>query len=402
VNVVDLVIVVALVAAVAYGVRVGLLAGLASLVGLAVGGVLGVVAASFAADHAAEPLVRGTAVLVLVAGGALVGAMVGSAVGARLSRGAWHEGRVPRLIDALGGAVLGAASVLMVAWVMTSALLVPAVPAMAPVVGSSHLMSTAEGLLPGFVRSTIQSWGDRLVSETLPQVFGDVLAPPVVPAATPTPSEVEPAAEQDAAQLARASVVQINGTATACGVTVSGSGIPYAPERVMTAAHVVAGVDAPRVRHDGRSWPATVVAIDTALDVAVLAVPDLDVPTMTFDPDVAAPGERSLVVGYPGGGDITVLPASVMRAFELVGPGWDGTPDVGRDVYQVLAPVVSGYSGGPLVSEDGDVLGLVFASSKYQAGTGFAMTARAVADYASQGESATEAVATGSCQVPGT
>lgn len=399
-NLVDLVVLVALVAAVAFGVRVGLVAGLASLVGLVVGGVLGVIAASVATRYVAEPLWRGMVALALVAGGALLGTIVGTALGARLQRGAWHEERAPRLIDAIGGAVLGAASVLVVAWVMASALLVPAVPAVAPVVGASHLVTTTESLLPGFVRKGIQSWGDRLVSETLPQVFGDVLVPPAAPLPSPVPSSEPGGRGQDAAQAARASVVKVTGIATACGVSVTGSGVPYAPERVMTAAHVVAGVDDPRVRHDGRTWEAETVLIDPARDVAVLAVPGLDVPTMTFDSDGANRGERGMVVGYPAGGDLTVLPASVMRVFELVGPGWDGTPQVARDVYQVLAPVVSGYSGGPLVSEDGDVLGLVFASSKFQAGSGFALTAQAVAEDAAQGVAASEPVPSGSCQAP--
>jgi S1-C subfamily serine protease len=59
--------------------------------------------------------------------------------------------------------------------------------------------------------------------------------------------------------------------------------------------------------------------------------------------------------------------------------------------------VRSGNSGGPLVSSDGNVLGVIFAASVTDSSTGYALTANQVADAAARGRTSTDRVSTGGC-----
>src|SRR3954451_6838411 len=73
---------------------------------------------------------------------------------------------------------------------------------------------------------------------------------------------------------ARASVFKIRST-NRCGSGVEGTGFLYAPHRLMTNAHVVAGVTDPEIKDGDRTLDATVVYYNADVDVAVLNVPDL-------------------------------------------------------------------------------------------------------------------------------
>ncbi len=81
----------------------------------------------------------------------------------------------------------------------------------------------------------------------------------------------------------------------------------------------------------------------------------------------------------------------------LRGPDIYDEGTVVREVYSVRALVRSGNSGGPLVSPQGRVLGVVFAASLSDTSTGYVLTAEQVAESARGGEQATERVSTGAC-----
>ena len=71
----------------------------------------------------------------------------------------------------------------------------------------------------------------------------------------------------------KGSVVQISGIAPSCSRQIDGSGFVFAPQRVMTNAHVLAGVADPVVHAEGEAYDATPVYVDQETDIAVLAVP---------------------------------------------------------------------------------------------------------------------------------
>ena len=68
-----------------------------------------------------------------------------------------------------------------------------------------------------------------------------------------------------------------------------------------------------------------------------------------------------------------------------------------REVFSVRALIRPGNSGGPLVTSQGDVAGMVFAASVSDRETGYALTADQLAESAARGVTSDQPVATGSC-----
>jgi S1-C subfamily serine protease len=164
----------------------------------------------------------------------------------------------------------------------------------------------------------------------------------------------------------------------------------------MTNAHVVAGVDAPRVVLRDREVEASVVLYDPDLDVAILAVPGLGLPALTFDRTAQA-RQPGAVLGYPQDGPYAVAGARIRERQRLRSPDIYGEGTVLREVFSLRSEVRPGNSGGPLVSTAGRVTGVVFAASVTDSSTGYALTAEQVAQAAARGIADTAPVDTGGC-----
>lgn len=381
------------------GYRRGLICGVLSFVGVVVGalagarlgpalmshlGSLGGTTASN--DHA---LGRRLILLAIV----LVLAEVGNAVGLRLGvRLRSHLPNRAAPVDGAGGALLSAASVLVVAWLLGSALASSPVTGVADQIHRSLVLRTVDGAIPADGQQAASSFLREMQSHGLPAVTGpfQALLAPAVPAP-------DPAVVAGAAGAAARSIVKITGDAPSCSRSLEGSGFVYAPGRVMTNAHVVAGVRGPRVHvPGGPTLAARVVLYDPDRDVAVLAVPGLTRAPLAFA-GPAAGGASAVVAGYPEDGPFTAVAARIAGRGDVTGPTiyQDGT--VTREVYTVRARVLPGNSGGPLLSPSGHVDGVVFAASVVQHDVGFALTAAEVGGDAAAGRSATAAVSTRGC-----
>jgi S1-C subfamily serine protease len=165
---------------------------------------------------------------------------------------------------------------------------------------------------------------------------------------------------------------------------------------MMTNAQVVAGVDDPQVQVGTRNVAADVVYYNPDLDVAVLKVPALDGPVLHFDLHGVAK-QAGAVLGFPQDGPFDAEPARIRSEQRLRSPDIYGRGTVTRDVFAVRAHVRPGNSGGPLVSTDGKVLGVVFAASVSDGQTGYALTADQVAAPAQAGLTADGTVSTRGC-----
>jgi S1-C subfamily serine protease len=92
-----------------------------------------------------------------------------------------------------------------------------------------------------------------------------------------------------------------------------------------------------------------------------------------------------------------VVPARIGGVQNAQGPNIYQTTTVTRQIYEIRAVVESGNSGGPLLSPQGTVDGVVFAAAVGVNDTGFALTASQVAADARAGEQATDPVSTMGC-----
>ena len=194
---------------------------------------------------------------------------------------------------------------------------------------------------------------------------------------------------------AQPSVVKVRGS-NGCGSGVEGTGFLFAPGRLMTNAHVVAGVTRPEVEIGGSSVVASVVLYDARLDIAVLALPDGGLPHLRFDTE-AGPDDNVAVVGYPEDGPYAVEAGRIRSQQRLRSPDIYGEGTVIRQVFSLRALIRPGNSGGPIVTSAGDVAGMVFAASVSDQETGYALTASQLAESAALGVTTEAPVDTGTC-----
>jgi S1-C subfamily serine protease len=196
---------------------------------------------------------------------------------------------------------------------------------------------------------------------------------------------------------ARRSVIKVLGTAPSCSRRIEGSGFVYSTERVMTNAHVVAGTREVQVESNGNRLDGTVVVYDPERDLAVIHVPGLRVPAMPFATGRAATGANAIVLGFPLDGPFNAQSARVRDVSRITGPDIYESGDVTREIYTIRALVRSGNSGGPLVTPQGSVIGVIFAAAADDRNTGFAVTTAEAAGTAELGTERRRGVKTGGC-----
>jgi len=190
-------------------------------------------------------------------------------------------------------------------------------------------------------------------------------------------------------------VVRIRST-NKCGQGIEGSGFVYAPDRVMTNAHVVAGVSDPAVDVNGSTQPGHVVYYDPQTDVAVLAVPTGGVRPLRFATNAGA-GEGVAILGYPQNGPYDVQAGRVRADQRLRSPDIYGGGTVIRDVLSLRGLIRPGNSGGPVGDSAGRVVAVVFAASVTNGDTGYALSSQQVADAAAAGVNTSRTVSTQGC-----
>jgi S1-C subfamily serine protease len=189
-------------------------------------------------------------------------------------------------------------------------------------------------------------------------VSGCVPAPPPTPPASTVELEELDLPEVAAASVTRrAQEVTVRIRTLGCDRLGVGSGFVLPGGVVVTNRHVVEDPRAVSVNTwDGRSLEAEVAGIAVDSDLAILQLAgDLDLPVAELRETPVEPGETVLAVGYPDGGPATV---SVGTVVSLVEGELLGEP---ADVIRVAAEIRQGNSGGPLLDEEGRVVGVVFA-----------------------------------------
>ena len=156
----------------------------------------------------------------------------------------------------------------------------------------------------------------------------------------------------------------------------SGTGIAVAPQGyIATGYHVIKNADSVYIENRTGRYKVEVVISDKLHDLAILKINDERFKTFaplpyTLKSTDSEIGERVFTLGYPredvvyGDGSISAL------------SGYEGD----STAYQISVPVNPGNSGGPLLNEDGDLIGLISGKHTHSDGAAFAVKARYLSD----------------------
>jgi S1-C subfamily serine protease len=392
VNWLDLVLLLSAVSFAFSGYRQGFVAGVLAFVGFLGGGVIGLLVAPAMVSGLNPGLGQSLLAVAIVLFTATLGQVtlgwLGSMLRARLT---W---RPARMVDAGLGAGVSVVAMLVVAWFLASALRPGPLPSLSHEIGDSRVIAGVDSVMPDRARTLFSSFRRVLDDSELPPVFSG-LAPETIRSVPPPDGTITgTTAVRDAGR----SVVKVVGTAESCSRTLDGSGFVFAPQHVLTNAHVVAGVDRPTIRlaSGDQRYDAHVVLFDSKRDLAVLYVPDLRLPTLDLAGG-ANRGDQAVVAGYPGGGPFRLVAARIRDEINARGPDIYHQTEVTREVYALYADVEPGNSGGPLLDLKGRVDGVVFAKSLDDPKTGYALTTDEARGDMADGRDATTEVSTGAC-----
>jgi len=163
------------------------------------------------------------------------------------------------------------------------------------------------------------------------------------------------------AELSQAPDIQRYKQAVAIVRTTDGKGTGFVVDSdgwVITNRHVVGDDPRPVVAVNGDRYVAQVVAISEEVDLALLSIDAQGLPELSladrYDGEVGVP---FYVIGNP------LFFSGIANAGEtlgLIGPST--TPMIA-----LQAPIYRGNSGSPIITEDGEVIGVVYALSSIQA-----------------------------------
>ncbi len=388
-NLLDWLLVVLVLAYALSGYWQGFVTGAFATAGLLLGGLFGVWLAPVALGDATPSLMVSLGALFIVILAATLGQALLQFLGARIrDRITW---RPVRAIDAVGGAALSAAAVLLVAWALGVAISGTRIAAVTPLVRSSAVLHEVNKVLPTSAGKVLEAFNNVVGTSFFPRYL-EPFAPERIVEVGPGPQRL--LKDPDVIN-AEASVLKIRGT-NSCGRGIEGSGFLYSANHLMTNAHVVAGVDNPDVVVGDSTVPGTVVYYNPDLDVAVLEFDSGTLPVLGFDQEAGA-SDGVAILGYPQDGPYDVQPGRIRSEQRLRSPNIYGEGTVIREVFSVRGLVRPGNSGGPIVSSAGDVVGVVFAASVSDKDTGYALTAEQVARSATLGLSRSDQVSTGNC-----
>jgi S1-C subfamily serine protease len=174
-------------------------------------------------------------------------------------------------------------------------------------------------------------------------------------------------------------LVDVNTVLGYQGAQAAGTGMVLTSNgEVLTNHHVVEGATSISVTDvgNGKTYKASVVGYDATADIAVLQLQDASgLQTVTTgDSNSVAIGDQVVGVGNAGGtggepsyapGQVTALNQAITATDES-----GANPENLTGLIQTDAAIVAGYSGGPLVNANGQVVGIDTAGSTSGGGQG--------------------------------
>ncbi|APT85982.1 MULTISPECIES: MarP family serine protease [Corynebacterium] len=390
--VVDALIVVAVALALLSGWRQGAISAVLSLAGVVSGLVLGATAAPFAmqlTDQVALRFLLGIGVVVLLVGlGQLVGASIGANLRDRM------KARSSQRLDSGIGSVFQVLAALLVIWLVSLPLASNLGGSAGQGMRESRILGGLNRVAPEALSALPNKVAAMLNESGLPPLVspwqsvggaGDVGVPD---------SEVD---NPELIQAVRPSVIHVLGDAEVCSRRLMGSGFVTAEDYVITNAHVVAGTERVHLDTVDGLREAKVVYYNPDVDVAVLYSPNLGIAPLEWASQPAQTGDDAIVLGFPLSGPFEADMARVRDRITIAGPDIYSRGRVERDAYTVRGSIRQGNSGGPMINEQGQVLGVVFGASVDDSQTGYALSAEEVQGHIGDVNSLRKPADTGSC-----
>ena len=155
-----------------------------------------------------------------------------------------------------------------------------------------------------------------------------------------------------------------------------GSGFAVGENCIITNAHVITDEKNVRVTtYDGEQYNAYIIAMDSTLDIAVLGVEKASfVPLKTTDLSQVDVGDDVYAIGAPNSLSYTLTKGVISAKDRVVGQ---------QSFIQTDTAINTGNSGGPLLNEAGEVIGVNSYKMSDSEGIGLAIPIQIVLDYVS-------------------
>ena len=144
--------------------------------------------------------------------------------------------------------------------------------------------------------------------------------------------------------------------------------------QILTNAHVVSGFDEVLVTlPDSRKFKATIIYVSSKQDLALLQIPVEGLTPAIFSRQSLRQGEWVLSAGFPLDERFSVT-SGIVSALHI------GNLHIAEieDYIQLDTPLTKGYSGGPLLSKENEIVGLNTAVSSYTNNMSFAIPANLI------------------------
>ena len=385
----DVVLIIAIIGGLVRGARAGFVFTLGATIGAVVGAVAAVFLVPLVSGWVPDPVWRPVAALGMLLVLITAGLSLGEVIGHALRRGVV---KALRPLDRVAGFVAGGIVAILVMALAGSTVTALGIPVVSSSTANSAVLRTIDRLTPDPVARAIAALRGAVVDQGIPRIaeaFGSAgpVSPPAIDAGSAALTE------------AAASVGRVTGAAYACGQIQSGTAFVIGPDRLLTNAHVVAGVDTPLVELPGAgAREGRIVYFDPQQDIAVIAIDGLDarvLPTAT----TLERGDVGAVQGYPFGGRFQSGGAEVVAVGEIAAESIDGSSRASRDSYTLAATVNPGNSGGPVLTLDGAVAGMVYAKAQSRDDIGYAHTMAELDPVIAAAPTLSGSVESGSCRL---
>lgn len=152
---------------------------------------------------------------------------------------------------------------------------------------------------------------------------------------------------------------------------------------IVTNRHVVEdeSADYTVFTNDGKQYPASVIARDSALDLAIIKIEGVDFPFLPFgDSDTLEVGQSVIAIGNALAEFRNTVSVGVVSGLSrsIVASDMQGQTELLDQLIQTDAAVNQGNSGGPLLNLSGEVIGISVAMASRAENIGFALGANSV------------------------